>query len=172
MPEERKILFIKGVFKHTHNVFNIIESKKPRIVYKKNMKTMKDWLDQPEICCATCTRKTDKHIFVPENVERGGEYTAHGTARFCSFPCASYHIMKHLKNDQRYKILLNALYKTYTGVYPVEIVPAVDPWEIEMFGGAKTMEEYHKLNEINTERFQACLDYSNNSNDAKQLNIV
>ena len=47
------------------------------------------------------------------------------------------------------------LHKVYNGWRPVEITPSLDIWELEAYGGAKTMEEYHKINEINMERFRA-----------------
>ncbi len=163
-----KVFFIKGVFKHTaKSLADIIqeqvaeEKAEQKTSLLKIYKSDKDdeWLEQKPVKCSSCYRSIPgRHIFVPQIIEtiKGvSQYTCCDTARFCSWWCAARHIRFFLKNDDRYKLLLNRLYSLWEHKPVIELEPALPPWLIDELGGDLTIDQYHKLCELNFNKFQS-----------------
>lgn len=175
--EVPKVLFIKGVFKHTaRSIQEVIEAQPAPVEtpLEPLLQTYEDWNDQAwmgqrEIKCATCPRKVGKpdsddpnkavsrQIFVPESIERkprGTAWKPHNTARFCCWPCAQYHIVYFLKNDSRFVLLLKHLYQKWTDKPVDEIAVGEHPWHCIEMGGNRTIDELHRINDFNMARLQ------------------
>jgi hypothetical protein len=140
-----------------------------------------EWLAQRSVQCATCPRAVgrvsdedrkrndvegrrsppERQIFIPSGLERhreGTVWTPHDTVRFCCWPCAQYHIVYFLKNDDRFSRLLKHLYSKWNGNEIPEIAIAEHPWRCIERGGDRTLDELHRINDFNMSRLSASFE--------------
>lgn len=178
LPEVPKVLFIRGVFKHQARAITEIiedaqeEQVQPLRTYEEWNE--KDWLEQRAVRCTTCPRqvgpgeKVTRPIFIPEVLEatkRGTAWKVHDTVRFCSWPCAQFHIVNFLKNDNRYSLRLKHLHKKWTGLDVDEICMSEPPWRCIELGGDRTVDDFHRINEFNMTRLQSSFETESEEDD-------
>lgn len=180
IPEVPQVFFIRGVFKHTaRSIREVIESRPVEVHVEPLLTSYHDWMDaawlsQRSVQCATCPRMVGRdltparQIFIPSSLERRREgtlWTPHDTVRFCSWPCAQYHIVYFLKNDDRFSRLLKHLYRKWTGVDIAEIAIAEHPWRCVERNGDRTLDELHRINDFNMSRLSASFDDDSEEDD-------
>jgi hypothetical protein len=177
IPEVPKVFFIRGVFKHNaRSITEIIESRVAPETVEPLARTYEDWndaawLEQRQVRCTTCPRRcgrvepdqpgVPRQIFIPEGLERtkkGTVWKPHDTVRFCSWPCAQYHIVYFLKNDDRFSQLLKHLFHKWTGKTVYEISVCEAPWRCIELGGDRTLDELHRINDFNMARLQSSFE--------------
>lgn len=174
IPDVPKVFFIRGVFKHTaRSMQEVIETRPvitempPPLLRCYENWNNEEWDQQRAVQCSTCPRQVGfrcaiaRQIFIPESIEKcklGTRWKSHDTSRFCSWPCAQFHILRHLSNDNRFSLLLKHLYKLWMDKTIDEIAAGINPWRCQDLGGDVTLDEYHRLNDFNMQRLQCSFE--------------
>lgn len=125
--------------------------------------TLEDWPKKTNIKCWSCHRQFE---FTPVTIitnhkDVDGKRISSIEGIFSSFPCAMLYIEKNYSGERMRDItrLLYELFNIFNGVYPIYIMPMIEPYNMSYYGGNMSAEEYDK-EEIR--RIKMC---TNNFND-------
>lgn len=169
LMKSKPILFLKGTFKSDcKNLDQLIEEKYSESIndnfiqpkYDKPPKyfeSLDKWPKSLNIICPICTKSCinqDGPLYaIPKGFDSNGKIPLFGVI-FNTPVCAAKFISIYLSNSEIFKNYLLSFHTLLTqDIRKIEFLPTGDHWEIDFYGGDRTVDDWLKIQIYNDQIF-------------------